>query len=77
MDDRPISELVAGARPFSRSDSEYSAYLVTRRAQVQAQFGTWGALVVPSSNSYTTGFPFDAIQTLNSWQPTPAERTGA
>lgn len=74
---RPYSEFVVPSRIFSLTDTEYAASLVTRRSQVQAQFGTWGTLTVPSSGSYTTGFVFNAVTPLNVWHPTAAERNAA
>jgi autotransporter-associated beta strand protein len=76
-DDRPYGEFVPASRSFATTTTEFAANLVTRRSQVQAQFGNWGALSVPSAFSYNTGFVFDAYTALNTWQPTPARRTGA
>jgi autotransporter-associated beta strand protein len=75
-EDGPLREWLGSARPFARSSNEYAAYLSTRRAQVQAQFGKWGALVVPRSSSYQPAFVFAAVENLDSWHPTAAQRAG-
>ena len=74
---RPLSEFSAPSRVFSYTDTEYASLLVNRRAQVQTQFGKWGALSVPNAYSYIPSFVFDAVQPLNVWQPTAAQRDAA
>lgn len=74
---RPLSEFTPPSRIFSYTDTEYAAYLVNRRAQVQGQFGNWGALSVPNAYSYIPSFVFDAVQPLNAWQPTTSQRDAA
>ncbi len=74
---RPLSEFSAPSRMFSYTDTEYAALLVSRRAQVQTQFGNWGTLSVPNAYSYIPSFVFDAVQPLNVWQPTAAQRDAA
>ena len=77
LSSRPYSEFVESSRIFSLSDTEYAASLVTRRGQVQSQFGNWGALAVPSSSSYIPAFVHDAVTPLNVWHPTAAQREAA
>jgi autotransporter-associated beta strand protein len=77
LSSRPYSEFVESSRIFSLSDTEYAASLVTRRSQVQSQFGNWGALAVPSSSSYIPSFVHDAVTPLNVWHPTAAQRGAA
>jgi autotransporter-associated beta strand protein len=74
---RPYSEFVVPSRIFSLTDFEYAASLVTRRSQVQAEFGTWGPLAVPSSGSYSPGFVTNAMTPLDVWHPTAAQRDAA
>jgi autotransporter-associated beta strand protein len=77
LSSRPYSEFVEASRIFSLSDTEYAASLVTRRSQVQSQFGNWGALSVPSSSSYIPSFVHDAVAPLNVWHPSAAQRDAA
>lgn len=77
LSSRPYSEFVEPSRIFSLSDTEYAASLVTRRGQVQSQFGNWGGLAVPSSSSYIPAFVHDAVTPLNVWHPTAAQRDAA
>jgi hypothetical protein len=74
---RPWSELVPQSRAFSYTDVEYASYLVTRRSQMQAQFGLWGALNTNSSSSYIPAFVHDAVTNLNHWHPTAIQRADA
>lgn len=74
---RPLSEWVQRSRIFSLTDSEYASAVNTRRAQLQAEFGQWGPLSVPNSESYVPSFVFGAVRPLNTWHPTAAERTAA
>ena len=74
---RPLSEFVPQSRSFSYTEAEYAAYLITRRSQVQGQFGGWGALNTNSSSSYTPGFVHDAVTNLDVWNPTAAQRAVA
>lgn len=74
---RPYSEFVSPSRIFSLSDAEYAASLVSKRSQVQSQFGNWGALAVPSSSSYIPSFVHDAVTPLNVWHPTATQREAA
>lgn len=74
---RPISEFVDESRIFAYTDAEYAAYLVSRRAQVQSQFGNWGPLAVPNAFSYMPGFVHDAVTHLNGWNPTSGQRASA
>lgn len=77
LSSRPYSEFVTPSRILSLNDTEYAAALVTRRGQVQSQFGNWGALAVPSSSSYIPAFVHDAVTPLNAWHPTAAQRDAA
>lgn len=74
---RPLSEFVGASRAFATADSEFVASRVTRRSQVQSQFGNWGALAVPSSSSYIPAFVFDANRLLDSWHPSLSQRDAA
>ncbi|MDI1247440.1 MAG: hypothetical protein PSV13_01030 [Lacunisphaera sp.] len=74
---RPMSELVPMSRSFASTDSEFASSLVTRRSQVQSQFGNWGALNTNSAYAYIPAFVHDAITDLNAWNPTAEQRTVA
>jgi hypothetical protein len=74
---RPWSEFVEPSRIFAFTDSEFAASVVTRRSQVAAQFGTWGALSVPNAYSYIPTFVHDARMPLDTWHPTAAQRSTA
>lgn len=74
---RRWGEFVPQSRAFAYTDTDYASYLVTRRSQVQAQFGLWGALNTNSSSSYIPGFVHDAVTNLNSWHPAAAQRSAA
>jgi autotransporter-associated beta strand protein len=74
---RPYAEFVETSRIFALTDFEYSAAVVSRRAQVQSQFGNWGPLSVPSSSSYIPSFVHDAVTPLNVWHPATAQREAA
>lgn len=74
---RPLAEWAEPSRSFALTDEEYNAAVAARRAEVQAEFGRWGALSVPSAYSYIPNFVFDAVRPLNTWHPTAAQRAAA
>jgi hypothetical protein len=74
---RPMSEFTPISRSLAVTDAEYAASLVTRRNQVQSQFGRWGPLNTNSAYSYIPAFVHDAITHLNTWNPTSAQRANA
>ncbi|MCU0791548.1 MAG: cellulose binding domain-containing protein [Opitutaceae bacterium] len=74
---RPLAEWAAPSRLFALTDTEFTSAVAARRAQVQTQFGAWGALSVPSAYSYIPAFVFDAVRPLNVWHPTAAQRAAA
>ncbi len=74
---RPLAEWTEPSRSFALTDEDYAAAVVARRAEVQTEFGRWGALSVPSAYSYIPNFAFDAVRPLNTWHPTAAQRAAA
>jgi len=74
---RPWGEFVPPSRAFAYTDAEYASYLVTRRSQVQGQFGLWGPLNTNSGYSYIPAFVHDAVTNLNNWHPTASQRSAA
>jgi hypothetical protein len=74
---RPLAEWAENSRIFARTDTEQAAAVAARRTSLQAEFGRWGALAVPSAYSYIPSFVFGAVRPLDSWQPTAAQRAAA
>ena len=74
---RPLAEFTSLSRAFSLTAAEYSTATANRRAQLQSEWNNWGTLNTNSAYSYIPGFVFDAVQPLNVWHPTAAQRTEA
>jgi autotransporter-associated beta strand protein len=69
----PMSEFIPQARYLNRTAAEEASALTSLRSSLNSSWGNWGALAVPSSNSYAPT-PFTDIDRVG-WRPTAQQRT--
>jgi autotransporter-associated beta strand protein len=74
---RPLAEFTPLSRAFALTSNEFSAATASRRTRLQTEWNNWGTLNTNSAYSYIPGFVFDAVQPLNVWHPSAAQRADA
>jgi autotransporter-associated beta strand protein len=74
---RPLAEFTPLSRAFALTSTEFSAATASRRTRLQSEWNNWGTLNTNNGYSYIPGFVFDAVQPLNVWHPSAAQRTDA